>query len=338
MFKNLHELIATMPDEKTCRDYLIKERWNGVITCPYCGNEGAYVIESGKRFKCRSSACYKKFSVTVGTIFEASNIKLNKWFMAGYLALSHKKGISSYQLAKDIGVSQKTAWFMLHRIRQVMYPQDEVKSQGIIEVDEVYIGGRMKNKHKKIREQYKEQSGHAGNKTGVMGVMERGKDVKAKVIDSKVATLKEMVKQNVATNAIVITDALNAYNGLDVFFEKHEVIYHDKNSFVEGYVHTNTVEGFFSYLKRSIFGIYHQVSPKHLQSYCNENAYRYNTRKMTDPERFNVSLQNIERRLDYKTLTADKEISSNLAVWQKQAKLSTKQRDNLLKKNPPNSI
>ena len=108
MFNNLHELITTMPDEKSCRDYLIKERWNGVVTCPYCGFEKCYVIENGKRFKCASKACYKKFSVTVGTIFEASNIPLNEWFMALYLCTAHKKGVSSYQLAKDIGVAQKT--------------------------------------------------------------------------------------------------------------------------------------------------------------------------------------------------------------------------------------
>lgn len=307
MFNNLHELIATMPDEKSCRDYLIKERWNGVITCPYCGFEKCYVIENGKRFKCASKACYKKFSVTVGTIFEASNIPLNKWFMAGYLALSHKKGISSYQLAKDIGVAQKTAWFMLHRIRQLMAPIEDIKLTGTVEVDEVYIGGRMKNKHKKVRAKFKEySSSHAGNKTGVMGLIERGKDVKAKVINSKVATLKEMVRDNVDTSAIVVTDALVAYRGLDKEFAKHEIIYHDKDEYVRGYVHTNTIEGFFSYLKRSIFGIYHQVSPKHLQRYCDENGYRYNTRDLTDPQRFNISLQNIERRLDYKTLTGKK--------------------------------
>jgi len=245
MFNNLHELIATMPDEKSCRDYLIKERWNGVITCPYCGHDKCYVIENGKRFKCASKACYKKFSVTVGTIFEASNIPLNKWFMAGYLALSHKKGISSYQLAKDIGVAQKTAWFMLHRLRQLMKPSEDIKLNGTVEVDEVYIGGRMKNKHKKVRAKYKEYaSSHAGNKTGVMGLIERGKDVKAKVIDSNVATLKEMVRDNVATTATVVTDALISYKGLDREFAKHEIIYHDKDEYVRGYVHTNTIEVF----------------------------------------------------------------------------------------------
>ena len=307
MFKNLHELIATMPDEKSCRDYLIKERWNGVIKCPYCGFERCYVIEGGKRFKCAYKACYKKFSVTVGTIMEASNIPLNKWLMAIYLGTAHKKGISSYQLGKDIGVAQKSAWFMLHRIRQMMTPNEDIKLNGIVEVDEVYIGGRMKNKHQSVRAKHKEYNAtHAGNKTGVMGLIERGKDLKTEVIDSNKKTLKEMIRGNVEITSTIITDALVAYKGLDKEFAAHEIIYHDKDEFVRGIVHTNTIEGFFAYLKRSIFGIYHQVSPKHLQRYCDENGYRYNTREMTDPERFNASLQNMERRLTYKTLIGKK--------------------------------
>ena len=306
MFKNLHELIATMPDEKTCREYLIKERWNGVITCPYCQHDKCYVIENGKRFKCASKTCYKKFSVTVGTIFEASNIPLNKWFMAIYLGTAHKKGISSYQLAKDIGVAQKSAWFMLHRIRQLMSPQEDVKLSGVVEVDEVYIGGRMKNKHKKVRAKYKEyKSSHTYNKVGVMGLIERGKELKVEVINTG-TTLKSMVKNHVDISSTIITDALFAYRGLDKEFVSHKIINHDKDEYVRGEVHTNTIEGFFAYLKRSIFGIYHQVSPKHLQRYCNENGYRYNMRKMTDPERFNMSLQNIERRLTYKKLVGKK--------------------------------
>src|SRR4051812_27786843 len=128
MFKNLHELIATMPDEMTCRKYLADQRWpDGKAVCPHCGSEKTYVIEKGWRYKCGNKECLKKFSVTVGTIFEASNIPLNKWFMAVYLCTAHKKGISSYQLGKDIGVAQKTSWFMLHRIRELMRPKKETK-------------------------------------------------------------------------------------------------------------------------------------------------------------------------------------------------------------------
>ena len=227
--------------------------------------------------------------------------------MAGYLALSHKKGISSYQLAKDIGVAQKTAWFMLHRIRQLMKPNEDIKLNGIVEVDEVYIGGRMKNKHKSVRAKHKDYNAtHAGNKTGVMGLIERGSTLKVEVIDYEKQSLKEMVRNNVNPTATLVTDALFAYKGLDKEFAVHEVISHDRDEFVRGNFHTNSIEGFFSYLKRSIFGIYHQVSSKHLQRYCDENGYRYNNRRMTDPERFNASLQNIERRLDYKTLIGKK--------------------------------
>ncbi len=307
MFKNLHELIATMPDEKSCRDYLIKERWDGVIVCPYCNNEGAYVIENGKRFKCKSNKCYKKFSVTVGTIFEASNIPLNKWFMACYLVQSHKKGISSYQLAKDIGTSQKTAWFMLHRLREMMKPNEDIKLTGTVEIDETYIGGKMKNKHKKVRDAGKGLSqANTFNKVGVLGALGRDSQIKLEIIDNSKATLRQMVNKHVDNSAIVITDGLWSYHLLSRDYVAHEIVKHHEDEFVRGKFHTNTIEGFFAFLKRSIFGIYHQVSPKHLQRYCDENGYRYNTRKMSDPERFIASLQNIERRLDYKTLVGKK--------------------------------
>src|ERR1700688_416247 len=132
MFNNLRELITSMPDEKACRDYLIKERWNGIPVCPYCGYDKCYVIEGGKRFKCGSKACYKKFSVTVGTLMEASNIPLNKWLMAIYLCTAHKKGISSHQLGRDLGIAQKSAWFMLHRIRGMAKARTE-QLTGIVE-------------------------------------------------------------------------------------------------------------------------------------------------------------------------------------------------------------
>src|SRR6185369_17491163 len=143
MFKNLRELIATMPDEKQCKRYLAEQRWpDGKVICPYCGCDRIYKIEERDRYKCASKQCHKKFSVTVGTIFEASKIPLTKWFMAVYLCIAHKKGISSYQLGKDIGASQKTAWFMLHRIRELMRVKTETKLENIVEVDEVYIGGK----------------------------------------------------------------------------------------------------------------------------------------------------------------------------------------------------
>ena len=149
MFNNLRELIATMPDEKACRDYLIQQRWNGKPVCPHCGFERCYIIENGKKFKCASPDCYKKFSVTVGTVFECSNIPLTKWLMALYLCTAHKKGISSYQLGKDIGIAQKSAWFMLHRLRELLSHIPKEILSGTVEIDETYMGRKYASDNKR---------------------------------------------------------------------------------------------------------------------------------------------------------------------------------------------
>ena len=152
MFNNLRELILSMPTEKACVDYLAKQRWtDGKAICPYCGHGKCYSIEDGLRYKCANNKCYKRFKINVGTIFEASNIPLTKWFTAIYLVTAHKKGISSYQLGKDIGVTQKSAWFMLHRVREVMRSKVSDKLNNVVEVDEVYIGGKVPNMSKSKR-------------------------------------------------------------------------------------------------------------------------------------------------------------------------------------------
>ncbi|HNP24672.1 MAG TPA: IS1595 family transposase [Panacibacter sp.] len=304
MFKNLHEMITKMPDEETCRKYLADQRWkDGKAICPYCGHDKCYVIEGGKRYKCGSKECYKKFSVTVGTIFEASNIPLQKWFMAFFVVSAHKKGISSYQLGKDIGVTQKSAWFMIHRIRELMRPKEATMLDTLVEVDETYVGGKMKNKHKSIRNKaHVDNVSHTQNKTGVMGYLQRDKELKLVIMDTE-KTLKEQVKENVAPEAVIVTDGLNAYRGLDKDFEGHEIVNHMEDEYVRGLFHTNSVEGSFGLFKRMIYGIYHQTSKKHLHRYCDEFTYRYNSRKLKDADRFNISLSRVEGRLDYKTLT-----------------------------------
>ena len=307
MFKNLHELIATMPDDATRRKYLADQRWpDGNTVCPYCGHTKCYSIEDGKRYKCASASCYKKFSVTVGTIFEASNIPLNKWFMAVYLCTAHKKGISSYQLGKDIGVSQKAAWFMLHRIRELMRPKTNKMLDTVVEVDETWTGGKMKNKHKSVRKKAHEDNlSHVDNKTGVIGYLQRDGELKLNVMDLN-KTLKEQVKENVKPEAVVITDGFYAYNGLAASFEGHEVVHHKQDEFVRGAFHTNGIEGGFGLFKRMVFGIYHQITPKHTQRYLDEFTYRYNSRKIKDADRFTLSLRQAEGRLDYKTLVGKK--------------------------------
>lgn len=303
MINNLQELIQKFSNEQDCRAFLVQQRWNGSPVCPYCGCEKWYSIENGKRFKCGSKDCYKKYSVTVGTVFEASNIPLTKWFPAMYILTAHKKGISSIQLSKDLGVTQKTAWFMIHRIRESLKDKNSTLLSGTVEIDESYIGGDVKNMHKKKRESLKNRYNPQLQKQGLMGLVERGGKLKVSLIpgkDYKGTVLKEMVREAVDKNAIIITDGFGGYAGLHKEYQQHEVINHAKQEYVRGQYHTNTIEGFWSYLKRSIYGIYHSVSVKHLQRYCDENAYRYNLREMKDGERFIFALSHVTGRLSYK--------------------------------------
>lgn len=306
MFNNLRELILSMPTEETCREYLIQQRWNGKPVCPYCGYGRAYFIEKGRRFKCASKDCYKKFSATVGTIFEASNVPLVKWFTAIYLIGNHKKGISSYQVAKDIGVTQQTGWFMLHRIREMMRVKDDTKLDNIVEVDETFVGGIVGNMTKSRRARLRtEAGGTIQNKTMVVGLLERSGNLKLVAMGKEAGQhiLQPLVKDNVDSDAVVITDSSTNYDGLANSFAGHEVVNHSKDEYVrDGVIHTNSIEGAFSLLKRSIIGIYHQVTPKHLARYCDETMYRYNTRKINDAARFTLSLKNVEGRLKYQDL------------------------------------
>ena len=306
MFKNLHELISTMPTDKICREYLAKERWNGVIVCPYCSCEGAYVIEDGKRFKCKSKACYKKFSVTVGTIFEASNIPLNKWFMAIYICTAHKKGISSYQLGKDIGIAQKSGWFMLHRIREMIKQLHIVQLKGAIEIDETYMARKFGSDYKAVPPEKVKYLKKYASKGAVVGMAERGANIKVLSFDDrKGEPIKEAIHKHVEYGSRLLTDEAFMYrSGLDQY--QHAAVYHSKMEWVRNDVHTNTVENFWSVIKRGVYGIYHQISYKHLQRYCDEFAYRYNNRKMKDADRFNQSFSGIIGRLDYKTLIGKK--------------------------------
>lgn len=311
MFTNLRELILSMPTEQMCREYVAKQRWaDGNIVCPYCNHSKCYVIENGERYKCADKNCHKRFRVTVGTIMEASKIPLTKWLTAIYLVSAHKKGISSYQLGRDLGIAQKNAWFMLHRIREMFRDKTNEKLNNIVEVDEVYIGGKVGNMSKTKRKKLREDGNTYGTKTMVMGMLER--DGKLKLIplgsSNNMSAIQPLVRQNVNKEATLITDSLASYNGLDKDFAKHEIVNHTGNEFVRGNIHTNSIEGAFSMLRRSIIGIYHKVTPKHLDRYCHETMFRYNLRKMTDTNRFTYSLTNVEGRLTYKELIATKEI------------------------------
>lgn len=306
MVQNLKDLMAKFSSEDVCRDFLVQQRWNGKPECPYCGCDKSYMIEQGKRFKCGNSECYKKYSVTVGTVFHASNIPLTTWFPAMYLILSHKKGISSCQLAKDMGVTQKTAWFMLHRIRESLKEKNSPLLSNVVEVDEVYVGGKVKNMSNTRRASLRtENGGTKNNKMMVMGMLERDGNLRLIVADRADAmpNVKEIVRDNVDTNSALITDSSGNYTGLTNEYKSHEIVNHSNHEYVRnGDIHTNGIEGAFSMLKRSIIGVYHQLSPKHLSRYCVETQHRYNTRKIKDGQRFEISLLNIEGRLTYKEL------------------------------------
>lgn len=309
MFKNLYELISKMPTEQACRDYLAAQRWaDGKAICPFCDCDRCYTILGGKRYKCSNKECKKQFSVTVGTVFECSNIPLSKWFIGVFLATGHKKGISSHQLARDLGITQKSAWFMLHRIREITGCKVATKLNGVVEIDESFIGGNITNKHKSVRlELNKMGDSPQVHKVGIMGLLEREGNIKLKVLQTSRydgITLKPIIRDNVNTDATIVTDGFGAYKGLDKEFKGHEIIQHSQNEFVRGDFHTNNLEGFWSLMKRGIYGIYHSVSPKHLQSYCNEFSYRYNTRDLKDADRFTLSLRNVSGRLSHKALIA----------------------------------
>lgn len=299
---NLKELIVRFQDEDTCIKYLVQQRWGGNPVCPYCGATKYYNIENGKRFKCGNKECYKKYSVTVGTVMQATNIPLSTWLPAMYLIASHKKGISSCQLARDLGVTQKTAWFMLHRIRESLKEKGSALLTNTVEVDEVYIGGKMKFKSKSIRKKAHEDNiSHTANKTGVMGMLERDNEMRLTVMPEN-KPLKQIVQENVSYKATIITDGLNAYTGLNKHYKAHEVVNHMADEYVRGTFHTNSIEGAFGLFKRMVIGIYHQISKEHLQRYCDEFTYRYNSRKISDGVRFDLTCARIEGKLTYKQL------------------------------------
>ena len=305
---NLIDFYGIFSDEQACRDFLQKARWGDEIICPKCGVIGnAYKFKDGRLFKC--GACRQQFTVRIGTIFEDSKIPLQKWFMAIYLSTSLKKGISSIQLAKYLKVRQATAWFMLSRIRHVLKTGSFEKLLGEVEVDETYIGGKEQNKHVHKRTKSitgKGAQGFGGKKikTPVVGIVKRHGSIHAIVTsDTGSKTLMTLIRKHVDISAIVYTDEHMPYRTLPKIGYKHESVNHGAKEFVNGMASTNTAESFWSHLKRGIDGIYHHVSPKHLQLYCNEYGYRWNTRDMTDGERFEDWLSKVNgKRLMYKTL------------------------------------
>lgn len=306
-FKTFYQMLEALPTDEACREYLETMLWNGEPVCPHCGSKrnDHYEIKTKGVFKGQRKCkdCRERFTVTIGTMFEGTHVGLRKWFVAIYIFANHKKGVSSIQLGKDLGITQKSAWFMEHRIRHAFNKQSDVKFSGFIQVDETFMGGKNKNRHddKKVKES---QGRSTKDKTPVFGMVTNGNRVHTVVVpDTKGTTLKPIIENLVKEGSLIVSDEWGAYNGLDKKFA-HVVINHKNNEYVRGGFHNNGIENFWSLLKRGVYGVYHQTSAKHLHRYCNEFSYRYNTRRLDDNQRFDISLKNASNKITYKELIA----------------------------------
>lgn len=284
-FDSLISLVSHFNNDERCRDFITEQRWHGKVVCPFCGCTHVYECSNGdNQFKC--SHCRKRFSCLVGTIFQNTKLPLQKWFMAMYLISSHKKGVSSHQLGRDIHVTQKTAWFMLHKVRTLFAQYDDTALEGEVECDEMYLGGREINKHEN-KKTAQTQGRSTKTKAPIFGMIERNGTVRAiKVEDTKAATLLTIIKQFCSDNATIFTDELSSYAALAKEGYNHEVVSHGDKEYSRGRVTTNSIEGFWGHFKRMVFGIYHFVSKEYLQRYIDEAVYRYNTRKADESARF----------------------------------------------------
>lgn len=306
--QTLLEAIGYFADADRCHDFMVAMRWpEGVVSCPNCGRSDVRYIATRRLFECKEKHAKRQFSVKVGTIFEDSPISLSKWLPALWLIANDKNGISSYELGRALGVTQTTAWFMLHRIRLAMQSDDYTKLDGIVEVDETFIGGKARFMHKDRAHLAIGSVGPLG-KTAVMGLLERhGPDghstVRATVLENtKKVTLTSQVRRNVQRGAEVMSDAYRGYNGLEKDYVRGVIDHAEK--YVEGNVHTNGIENFWTLLKRAIKGTYVSVEPFHLFRYVDEQAFRFNSRKATDGERFiRLAAKVAGKRLTYKELT-----------------------------------
>jgi transposase-like protein len=299
-FNNLQDFEEAFPDEKTAIDHFRSLRWPDGLSCVHCGSMArVYTLNDGTH-KCGD--CRKKFTVRHGSIFEDSKLALRLWFKAIFLMTSHKKGISSHQLARDLGITQKSAWFVLHRIREAtLTPEFQAPLTGTIEADEAYVGGRGKWKHASKKTGIQ---GESKDKKMVLGMQQRGGDLRLVHLQSRnFPTLKATLYSNIAPGSRVHTDEAAHYKWMHDEYQ-HALVKHSMGEYVREDVTTNRIELAFGHFKRAVHGVYHKVSDEHLDRYLQMFAYRWNRRGMGEGERVNDLLKRARgSRLTYKRLT-----------------------------------
>ncbi len=294
---NMLHMMERFGTEEKCRAILEELRWPDGVRCPRCNSVKISRIHEREQFDC--DVCRYQFSVTSGTIWHDTHLPLRKWFIAIYLTVESKKGFSANQTKRVLGVSYKTAWYLNHRIRAAMTEHDAAPLKGTVEVDETFIGGRLRGKGKG-------KGAYLQNKATVIGVIQRGGKVRLQVIDrTDRKTLHRFIKDHTAPDTeVIITDDWKAYRGIGDHDTKHEVVNHLKKEYVRGDIHTNGIENVWSLLKRSVTGTYHKLSIKHLDAYLDELEWRFNNRE--NPYLFRDTLLKLigSNNLEYKALIA----------------------------------
>lgn len=300
-FKTLIDLVTNLRTEKDCHHYLASQWWNdGVITCPHCANERAYIFKDGIRYKCTS--CRMLFTVKTGTFMEASKLPTIKWLVAMWLVL-HKAGISSVQLSKDLGVTQKTSWFMLQRIRVALGNEDNEPLYGEVEIDETFIGGKNQNRHKVKRITYKPGRSWS-DKIPVFGMLQRsGRLVATSITDVSMLAIKKTVENNIEQGSVIMADGFTGYKPLRLRYDLKQVD-HAAGCYVKDNIHTNSLESAWCQLKRCIRGNYTKMTKKHIDKYLNEFVFRYNNRNLAIPKQMECVIARMNIRTKYKELTA----------------------------------